>query len=1850
MAMLQLNIAAACCTLILLSTVAADTVSEEDARWSRQASSERERRVDDWIPVTDPCPTCKRSLIGEQRPGQDDISNLLTPPSFGKPRSLPVTNQDPFFSSSLPKGQNSIQFQPNRPFTLRQTNGVSPSFSQQAQPNQFIQEPKPQQFFSNPTQQSFNFQQQPFFIPPQQSHFPIPNQPRPQFDFIQPPPLNGRPQTLPPQFNNRPPPPKPNTFPGVVSPVNIAAIQNEEVQLLYVPVETLQKNKLKDTRPFGKQSSEKGPTFQVSPTSQSVIKDQRFNIGPAEQLNQREPKQNFNSIPPQFQGPSSFQFQQIGDTKFNTGFEQNFRHPGFQQFSPPQAQTPPAFVRNENQNRFEFPQQQTAVSSNEIRQTTPIFNQFVSQTPTPTFTNQVQFTPVPVPTLPPNPPPHQPPLAVYMERNEKSKVTDVLTVLKSAKSIPVLDSVEDQSPIVFVGPSSLDPPKGYVKFDLPYLSTFESNRIERKIASLPFFVAPLNFKPPPGYSKVPFPAPHIGSVVISNATVFNEVLDGPSSKIPFNSADFTTQKYFPEVTQQETLPSSPNFFRETQFNEISSTTLSPSTIKQFTPSTSFETNPTTFETNRPQFDFQRKPTFETIPPFEADNVRFTNPAEVKPQFESVNEPQNVQPQFGQSFDGRPQFNTQTQFTPEQPPVQPQFSAGTPPSDVERPQFESQPKRPVNTERTPPVPQFETPRPQQFEGQQITYQFEKEQLQTDNLREQELINQKQAELFSQREQDLLNQRQELLKQRQQEFANQRQPEVIDQRLQEFSNQRQPEVTDQRQQEFIPQTNTPAFDSQSTFVDQPQFNNEQFVQPQFNTNNNEQTFIQQSNSFESKNTEFATQSNELVSQQPQYDATTEAPVQVESTTVHIHPRRRTTTPKSQQYKSSTPPPNYNPRRNRKPLYRGSPKNSVQVQTTTSGSLNSDYIEPEKTQNNHIGSRFEEAFTNKIEYQTLKPRKEYQTASETYYQPEIENTVGPVFEQKPTENYPQPEKIETPATPNYSNFQGINQFFNQVIQQENNFVPQERTTLPVETVTTPAPREEQSYFTVQQNTIEASSPSPVYSENTPQTEATTPQPSVSVTEQEYTKKPNFSEKRNRYRQKLQNTQNTVNSVNTYENTPVYDNVQKTETTETEKPLRNKTKYRNRQRLGGRGQYRTSTSTESAVDENIPSHFSSIRSQTENSYNQVTENSETQSTSTEHASTKIDVGKYGTFKRRRPIKAYERASTEASTVEHVETTLPTVSTTRSYRPRARTTVSPGERVTRNRVRRPSTSTTTETTVSEQPARAEENPSVDWGSYVNTFNPSAQSNDVLGNLEDQNKISKTEENAIDTFSIQRSQSYEITPSPENYPVTPSDQNSFSTNNHLENRKFSAKKLYAGFAETDNTYQETPVANYDSQLDAINTRNNGYRTNEGDNSQTSNVEDKSALEKDGKKAYDPATGKKAGARRRGQWVRVRVKKPNQEYFETAESQNVATNVGNSVQTPTKPSLIRLSPEEFSRLQSENKGVVVSEPFNSEQVYFTTTTESVSSTTEDSPSKFDLEKGVSAMIAEFMNGEDEESNDNAQEVFENVKPSEEPVNQKEEASVETQQVTDFLSEHFKSNESVVKESVQAPIDLEVPSNTQSREEVYSQNVNENTSNVSNTEQSADPQNQSEEISVNHFSPVPSEISQGTFQTQYHENYNQESEEKESLLKERAIKHDINENLNYEYSNHKYDDKGYVPQSETENVQEEKKPVEEIEEFTTQTPVVSVTNDSKVQENTKETSTESVEITTSSPDQDVLTEEYDVTTEPAPSDVTQSKVLGTSTTTEISLETEICYKGRCIKSKKKRPVYQDLFRAQ
>lgn len=127
--------------------------------------------------------------------------------------------------------------------------------------------------------------------------------------------------------------------------------------------------------------------------------------------------------------------------------------------------------------------------------------------------------------------PHQPPLSIFYNsfQNEEPKISDVLRDLRSSSTITVLDQYFEKMPTVFVGPAGLVPPSGYRKFDLPYLSNIDSNLNDNKIDKYPFFVAPLNFVPPPGYSKIPFPSPHVGSVVVS--TESNSLMSVPEVTI-----------------------------------------------------------------------------------------------------------------------------------------------------------------------------------------------------------------------------------------------------------------------------------------------------------------------------------------------------------------------------------------------------------------------------------------------------------------------------------------------------------------------------------------------------------------------------------------------------------------------------------------------------------------------------------------------------------------------------------------------------------------------------------------------------------------------------------------------------------------------------------------------------------------------------------------------------------------------------------------------------------------------------------------------------------------------------------------------------------------------------------------------------------------------------------------------------------------------------------------------------------------------------------------------------------------------------------------------------------------------
>lgn len=162
------------------------------------------------------------------------------------------------------------------------------------------------------------------------------------------------------------------------------------------------------------------------------------------------------------------------------------------------------------------------------------------------------------------PSPNQPPLSVYMGSPtsrglDAVKVTDVLKILRNAKTIAVLENVGPSSPQVFVGPSNLDPPYGYAKFDLPYLSSIDHNRVERKVDKLPFFVAPLSFDPPPGYSKIPFPAPHIGSVVVNNLSEPSSESNTPTDEQNPNPTPLIEPNSYSDVDQSGSIATTASY-------------------------------------------------------------------------------------------------------------------------------------------------------------------------------------------------------------------------------------------------------------------------------------------------------------------------------------------------------------------------------------------------------------------------------------------------------------------------------------------------------------------------------------------------------------------------------------------------------------------------------------------------------------------------------------------------------------------------------------------------------------------------------------------------------------------------------------------------------------------------------------------------------------------------------------------------------------------------------------------------------------------------------------------------------------------------------------------------------------------------------------------------------------------------------------------------------------------------------------------------------------------------------------------------------------------------------------------
>lgn len=158
---------------------------------------------------------------------------------------------------------------------------------------------------------------------------------------------------------------------------------------------------------------------------------------------------------------------------------------------------------------------------------------YLSSTSIPTFTT------TPPPTSKPKP--HQPPLALFMVNDYQSAepLNTLLNKLTRANTIQVLDNLSLKKPEIFVGPSGLKVSPEYLKFDLPYLSNIERNRVERKIEHIPFFVAPLSYNEPHGYTKIAFPSPHVGSIVVRSFHFDREsVLKPRNNIVPISHAAF----------------------------------------------------------------------------------------------------------------------------------------------------------------------------------------------------------------------------------------------------------------------------------------------------------------------------------------------------------------------------------------------------------------------------------------------------------------------------------------------------------------------------------------------------------------------------------------------------------------------------------------------------------------------------------------------------------------------------------------------------------------------------------------------------------------------------------------------------------------------------------------------------------------------------------------------------------------------------------------------------------------------------------------------------------------------------------------------------------------------------------------------------------------------------------------------------------------------------------------------------------------------------------------------------------------------------------------------------------------
>lgn len=523
--------------LACLVALLAVTSAKEQTRWSRQISSYTSD-ISDWVPLTRPIerepipPPIKRQAIAEPR-----ILSEPAFPGFSRPtgfspdfpsrtyfnspsnrqlylQSVPAVPSAPQnYLSDQGFGQG-IRFglqQPNFPFSQGFV-GPQFAFDNVQQIKQRPQSPPPAvnpiKFESFPKQGvPVSTQAKPFNNQGQKKLEPV------KFvdgyrvenvsnDFSS---LKRKPQSLQKiKFENFEKVPKTEMIPP-----NKPKLEKEEVQLLYVPVESLNRGQFNFRSPL---------------TSAQLLNTDSF---PQNQRPSPPKQQIYNN---EFQRPIQKPLESFGA----------IQKPVLDAFGSPQKPLETFGSNQDYYNNFN--------AYKEIDQV-PKFSTLSSPFPTTLHT-----TPKPKRLKP-----HQPPLAIFLTQEARKgpqiKVGDVLSSLKSAETIAVLDSVHpDSAPKVFIGPSSLTPPPNFVKFELPYLSNIEHT--DKKLRQLPFFVAPLSYQTPQGFAKIPFPSPHVGSVVInSQIKETSQPLTTTTANITPNSYSTSPQSYREPkpVTQKPTI-------------------------------------------------------------------------------------------------------------------------------------------------------------------------------------------------------------------------------------------------------------------------------------------------------------------------------------------------------------------------------------------------------------------------------------------------------------------------------------------------------------------------------------------------------------------------------------------------------------------------------------------------------------------------------------------------------------------------------------------------------------------------------------------------------------------------------------------------------------------------------------------------------------------------------------------------------------------------------------------------------------------------------------------------------------------------------------------------------------------------------------------------------------------------------------------------------------------------------------------------------------------------------------------------------------------------------------------------